>query len=612
MCIKEADNLNSALRFNLEIVRCAYELKTALKKAGHGAPSFVQETLRPWVDKLAEVMNRVMNPLVFNTRVAVSLIAAKARFAESAADATGHGTGHSHNAMSGSSSPLLGGSSAHSTTSSAVGALKSSGSQLRSLSIGRGSTAASPAALGPVWLRELGAVLDATSRMVGRLECGADGDKWLVSVGTHAVWKGMLSLAARRLPEDDVPGAGGAGSTAAAVPSAPIAKTSLFKTTKRADSTGDSPPLGPVSITSASGNTLAASHHTPAIMGAGGTTGAHTSTSPADVALIRLLGELELLESKLNSYIFSLSAVPNIDPDTLLSGKCPDAQQCGLCRTGRMFDPESDSDDEDDVEDIIQAGGLAQYAMREAMQALSALIVVVRASRRASVLREALLADANEGDASVKGDDEDKVVAGTRQDDQNAIVPLTPMAIINGSAVESRTSAPLSPPPTPPAPKPTRQLTETVPAGVPEHKAQAPKVTVAVCPTLVNALDTVPVLILLHLLASRLPKTVFRLPHEIWDSQQARNQDPNPKTFDREQDKVDWRSYEKELRGFQAGEEWTAEIAWEMAGEVARAWAHVESGKGDQSEQRAQARKARLDCLAVAIRHKAGVEVSGS
>jgi hypothetical protein len=33
-------------------------------------------------------------------------------------------------------------------------------------------------------------------KVIGRLECGVDADKWIVTVATAACWKGMLNLAA--------------------------------------------------------------------------------------------------------------------------------------------------------------------------------------------------------------------------------------------------------------------------------------------------------------------------------------------------------------------------------------------------------------------------------
>lgn len=469
-------------------------------------------------------MARVMNPLITSVRISVSLICAKARVAETSAEAA---------VSAAVGVPTVAGTS--------TAALKQGSSQLRSLSMGRAHTptpAAPVNAQGPLWLRELSAVLDATVKMVSRLECGADADKWLVSVGTHAVWKGMLSLSARRLIDDDLAGAPlSSAPSGTATPTLPTTKSGLFtKSVKRSPSPGDSPPLHPIGHVSSS-------HHP----GAG--------PSPSHLAFIRLLCELELLESRLVTYINSLSSALVVDPHMLMSGTCADVAKCGLCKTGRTFDAES-SDDEDDSEPV---GGLEQYAMREAMQALSAMVVVVRASKKAPVLREALLLDGidEEGHATA----EEK---GMIEKKDQEIVPLTPMALMSGPAP--------SLPPTPPSSTPsTIALPPTAVNVNPLH----------VCPTLAHAIDTLPTLILLHLLASRVPH--FQLPHELWG--------------------IDWRGYEKEIRTFAAGEEWVAEVGWEMAGEVARC---VEA-----REMKDEKEKMRLEVLAVAIRRKAGVDVPG-
>lgn len=443
-------------------MRSAYELKEGLRTTGVGAPPFVGETLRPWVDKLEELMGRVMNPLVASVRLSVTAICLRAQVAEPAV-AVGQ--------------PEL-------KSTSLPGA-----AGLRSLSLGRAASAsiASAGSVGPVWIRELAAALEAMAKLVGRLECGKDADKWLVSVGTCVVWKGMLALSARNVVEEAAPAV------------VPVALKGLFKSAKRSPSPPASPPLAPVDAHQ--------SRHTS------------PTSSSSEIAFVRLLCELELLESRLTTFVHALSSPPH--DNVLMSGTCDNVAACGLCKTGRTFDAES-SDEEDEIE----AGqGLAQSAMREALQALSAMIVVVRASAHSQVLRRALLVDAGASDE---------------------LVPLTPLALLAGTPV-------------------------------PVVEERGP----STCPTLAHALDTLPTLILLHLLASRLPASIgFRLPHEVWG--------------------LEWRDYDKELRGFAAAEEWTAEIGWEMSGEVARC---VEGG-GLRAPERE-----RLGVLAVAIRTRVRVEV---
>ncbi|KAK4049832.1 hypothetical protein OIV83_003888 [Microbotryomycetes sp. JL201] len=516
---KEADTISPALRFNLQIVQCAYQVKRALLRASHApAPSFVGDALRPWAEKLGEVMARVMNPLITSIRISVSLICGKARLGESADTISGSSI------ASGASTPTLGVSSSHH---------KHGGVRSLAPTISRPSTPQGPALQGPAWLRELSGILEGTAKMISRLDCGADADKWLVSVATHTVWKGMLSLAARKMPDnEEQQGAVLTSSHSGSSASTGSSKPGLFKSTKRNASPpgGGSPPLHaahlPQSTTS--------------------------STSPSDVAFVRLIGELELLEQRLQLFMHVLSSQPRVDPSTLHTG-CQDVSKCGLCKTGRQFDAES-SDDED-VEEIAQAGGLAQYAMREAMQALSAMIIVVRASRQVDVLREAILLDGFAGEGQAR----------TTDDKPSELTPLTPMALINGTAPAVNDTAGGS-------------------NAVPNKTLDAP---VFVCPTLARALAEVPVLILLHLLASRLPTSIpFKLPHELWN--------------------IDWRSYEKELRTFQAGEEWTPEVAWEMATQVNNVF---EAIKTDDKLKLNEKELARIECLKIAIEKQAGIDV---
>ncbi|SGY19588.1 BQ5605_C014g07691 [Microbotryum silenes-dioicae] len=68
----------------------------------------------------------------------------------------------------------------------------------------------------------------------------------------------------------------------------------------------------------------------------------------------------------------------------------------------------------------------------------------------------------------------------------------------------------------------------------------------------------------------------------------------------------------KELRGFQAGEEWTAEVAWEMVNEVASREDSEElaletSGGGLAPSSELEA----LELVCEAARIKVGVEVGG-
>ncbi|KAL8279220.1 hypothetical protein RQP46_008476 [Phenoliferia psychrophenolica] len=444
-------NIPIAIRFNLQLVRCAYELKHNLALA----PPGVEDTLGPWKDKLDELMARVMGPLVVAIRGGLIAICARARTVETV------GTG---------------GTTAVSGGSMMLDAAVKVAAAPRSLSLGRVGPAATPAGgAGPPWIRDLAAFLGAVEKLILKLECGADADKWIVSIGTCAVWKGLLALSARKIVEEQP-----ASPSAPAVAGAITVAKGLFKVaakvTKSTPSPPESPKLHPAPLDSAV-PTLAATGSQPAL---------------SDVAFIRLIGELELFEARLAHFTTVLSVAP-APPKHVMPGQCADASACGLCKTGRKFDDKAQEEDDDDEADPTGARGLAQCAMREAMQALSAVIVVVRASGGKWGMKDALLRSAGAGSAAVH-------------------------AVGTGAAS---------------------------PTGNPSGWTRVP------CPTLLHALDTIPVLLLLHIFVSRLPPSVpFRLPHELWG--------------------LKWDEYEAELRGFAAAEEWTPEIGWEMAGEVKR------------------------------------------
>lgn len=400
----------------------------------------------------------------------------------------------------------------------------------RSLSIGRAAPTPTISASGACWIKELSVALEAAERLLGKMECGRDAEKWLVSIGTCAIWKGMLALSARSLVnESNEPDAHGSSSPAS------TNSKGLFKaTTKRSPS----PPRA-IDPTSSPSPTLAILHlETDAHN--------HVHSSAYDGGFLRLLGDLESFEARLIIFVDSLPHSTCPPHSALLAPTCIDFEHCGLCKTGRRFDAESsDSDDE-------EGGGLAQCAMREAMQALSSMIVVVRASSRPEKLRLALI-----GSSDIDREEERKL----KEKRASALLPMTPSALLD---------IPLPSSVIPPTP--TLAATAiSLPA-------------VSTCQTLLAALDTIPTLILLHLITSRLPSSLhFQLPYQIWN--------------------LDYSQYAKELRGFAAAEEWTEEIAWEMSGEMTRI---KEEGRMEllQGEGRLW-----IKCLAEAIKKVAGVDV---
>ncbi|GAA5910521.1 hypothetical protein JCM5296_003686 [Sporobolomyces johnsonii] len=500
------------LRYNLHIVRCASEVKRHLLRVAdpaNGFPSFVEETLRPWRVKLGELIARVMGPVVAGYRLAVSEACAKARVEGASADGS-EGPG----AAAGGEALGL-----HVPKPSAT-------SQLRSLSLGRGAPAAAgstpsstdhshaTAAAGPSWLRDATAVLDVAAKLFVRLDAKGDADKWAVSIATAAVWKGMLGCAARVIsaPEDE------STAQAVVVPQPTVAATTrnrLLGGVKKTPSPPASPDLPSVDLAAPSSSIKRPS-----------------PPASSAIAFVRLISDLELLEQRLSAFLTASLSSPStvFAPSAPPAGACPGGGACGLCKTGRTFDPESDSssDEDDDLSKRGPAAGresrLALSAMREAMQALSAMIVVVRASKDLKVLGAALSSSSTTAAA--------------------AQAPLTPSALF---------ALPPSPSPSPhttttPLPSTSITLTSLSPIN-------------PLCATLHSALLELPPLILLHLVLSRVPRTLgLRLPHELWALRGG------------------WREYEAELRGFAAGEEWAGEVGWEVRGEVAR----VEGERGEK------------------------------
>lgn len=547
-------------------MRCAYEVKHALRLVADpsaGFPHFVDETLKPWRVKLAELINRVMGPFVQSARLAVGDLCARARL-EGAVGAPGESPSSSAAAAAAASSLGLHGLAHPIVPPAAPASVKSSAtSQLRSLSLGRSaphllaittpvpptsgsagnggvlSSAAAAAAqaaatAGPPWLRDLSALLDAVVRVVTRLEGGTDADKWVVSVATAASWKAMLHLSARAVVGAET-GAKASAASAAAVGGekgaahpgqAPLRRGLLGGVgIKKTPSPPQSPPLPAVDVGGASMPHVA------------GPASAVRVPSAADIAFVRLLSDLELLEARLKAFLVAGLSTPAtvLAPSSTSAAPAPSAcpaastpTGCGLCRTGRTFDDESSdsSSDDDDGEgpagvarrpDPSRESRLALSAMREAMQALSAMVVVVRASKDLGVLRRAI-----EGPGG-----------GAAPAPADAKAPLTPSALFALQAAPPAAPAPVSAPATAPT-SPTAPLS-------------------AQCPTLSSALVTLPPLLLLHLVAARVaPSSTLRLPHELWALRGG------------------WDEYAAELRGFAAAEEWELEVAAELAAEAER------------------------------------------
>lgn len=90
-----------------------------------------------------------------------------------------------------------------------------------------------------------------------------------------------------------------------------------------------------------------------------------------------------------------------------------------------------------------------------------------------------------------------------------------------------------------------------------------------ICPNLIRALDTLPPLILLHTVVSRIPRWYsFRMPHQLWNTT--------------------WQDYESTMKGFHTGEEWVGEVGWELLKERQKVLSRLlaeERQDGDQAVQ---------------------------
>lgn len=92
-----------------------------------------------------------------------------------------------------------------------------------------------------------------------------------------------------------------------------------------------------------------------------------------------------------------------------------------------------------------------------------------------------------------------------------------------------------------------------------------------ICPNLIRALDTLPPLVLLQELVSRLPRYYgFRPPHELLNTS--------------------WKTYEHTMKGFHTGEEWVGDIGWELLKEIRRVREHLvaeecEHGEGSKTDE---------------------------
>lgn len=374
--VRDVDSaLPQVLQFDIEVVKAAWLVRSPLDlvlradDAGPVSPRGLVDGLAPFVGKLDAIVQKLMGPYLVTAKASIMGKIATFRLPDSVTP---------HASMK--TLPIT-------LTRSNAPAAPSTATALASGTSSR--------------LRELAANLDALRKLfVVKLACGSDSEKWIVSVASQAVWKGMLAFAARAAPLQ---------TSLKMPPSPPRAHTGSGRGFLKTAQRSPSPP-----------------HQSHSVF----------IEHPAQKDI---LSEISCFWIIINKFIDGIAGLPEA---ISMVDRCPDGPKCEFCRQGLSIKLGDDGD-------------LVRDAMNEALEALSASQLVLRAAAKPSSL----------------------------------IPALTPPAPLTVSAVL---------------------------AGGKEGVVTAPATTG--CPTLDRAVDELPPLILIHALASRLSTQVgFRLPHEIWE-----------------------------------------------------------------------------------------------
>ncbi|OAV90310.1 hypothetical protein PTTG_28367 [Puccinia triticina 1-1 BBBD Race 1] len=172
--IKDADHsLPVALRYNIEVVRCAwaaYSLIRGILKTNEWGPEVkkvLRDGLAPFLSKMDAIIQQFMGPYVLEIKKQVTSCILKYQSVESSTVPAAKG----HLSLS-RTIPSLGG-------------------------YGTWMTTAHPHEP----LRELINLLEGVRKVLMiKLACGAESHRWMVSVATQAVWKGMLVFATCAFP----------------------------------------------------------------------------------------------------------------------------------------------------------------------------------------------------------------------------------------------------------------------------------------------------------------------------------------------------------------------------------------------------------------------------
>ena len=376
--VRDVDvGLPATLQYNIEVVKAAWLVRAALDDVlgtpddvEASAPRGLVDSLSPFVSKLDAVVQKLMGPYLVTAKIFIMAKVAHFRHPDAAASHHGTAVKTLPITLTRSNPPV-----AHSQASTTLSAKT------------------------PARLRELATNLEALRKLfMIKLACGADSQKWVVSVASQAVWKGMLAFAARSAPLEARMGT---------PPSPPSATHRTGRGLLRGSGRSPSPPH-------------------------------RHSKSPEHLGQKEILGEIACFSIIIGKFIEGIAGLP--EPDKL-AGECPYGTDCEYCRQGLSVKTGEDGD-------------LVRDAMNEALEAISASQLVLRAATDPSSLIPAI----------------------------DPPAPLTVSAAFAGGA-------------------------QTI---------VNPQATG--CPTLDRAVDELPPLILLHALASRLSKEIgFRLPNEIWE-----------------------------------------------------------------------------------------------
>ena len=454
--VKEAEHPPVSQKYSFMILRAAWELKRGLMRACAPAvdpvtgkeeqmPRFVKDMLAPWISKLDLLAGKIWNPIL----AAIKEEVVKCVTVQCAQEAR-------------VTPPAVNTPLPHAGTIAGAASVRALSLTRASTGMANHASAASTLDTLPTYLRDLSALLAATSRTFSWLSTSdADHHQWRAQIGSTVIWKMLLVISSRR-----VEGFGG---------------TVIQRR--------GSPPLGAVSVTATAAPVVP--RRSMSAMGMGrlrpaSASGKRSPSPPPAAALsvqeMKLIAEVEAFESILEKFVSSLLPSPSSTWDGHAIDAagdhnaipCSKKKECPTCR-GRYIP--LDLDDSDDEE------ALPREAMQEAMAALSSFIVILRGCSTFV--------------SSASG------------------VGLIGTLIQAISAVDDLRLAP------------------------------------QICPNLVRALDTIPPLILIQELVSRVPVYYgLRFPHELWGAT--------------------WREFEKTMRGFHAGDEWVGEIGWELLNEARR------------------------------------------